>query len=254
LNLNGNGKTAGNGPLGALQIEISSGDTTTFHNPVVLQTTSNINVALAGSTGVLEKAVSGPGGLIKSGGGKLTLLDLGGSSSYTGNTEISTGGGTLSLSNAFLAPGSDVTLPTTGGTLDLTFSGTNRIHSLIIGTTPQAPGTYGSATSGANFTSAMFSGSGKLFVPVPGDYNDNGVVDAADYVMWRKGGPLQNEVDTPGTVNDRDYVEWRTRFGNALPGSASSLSAAPIPEPSTMILLISIVPLIAGRKLGRKRT
>ena len=36
---------------------------------------------------------------------------------------------------------------------------------------------------------------------VPGDYNGNFVVDAADYVLWRKGGPLQNEVDTPGTVN-----------------------------------------------------
>jgi hypothetical protein len=25
---------------------------------------------------------------------------------------------------------------------------------------------------------------------VPGDYNANGTVDAADYVLWRKGGPL----------------------------------------------------------------
>ena len=30
---------------------------------------------------------------------------------------------------------------------------------------------------------------------VPGDYNGNGVVDMADYVLWRNGGPLQNEVD-----------------------------------------------------------
>src|SRR3954468_9066969 len=35
-------------------------------------------------------------------------------------------------------------------------------------------------------------------VSVQGDYNNNGVVDAADYVLWRNGGPLQNEVDTPG--------------------------------------------------------
>ena len=31
---------------------------------------------------------------------------------------------------------------------------------------------------------------------VPGDYNDNGIVDAADYVLWRNGGPLENEVAT----------------------------------------------------------
>ena len=34
-----------------------------------------------------------------------------------------------------------------------------------------------------------------------GDYNNNGTVDAADYVLWRNGGPLQNESDMPGTVN-----------------------------------------------------
>ena len=62
-----------------------------------------------------------------------------------------------------------------------------------------------------------------LFAPpvaaVPGDYNNNGKVDAADYVQWRNGGPLQNEVATVGTVTPEDYTEWRSRFGNP-PGSA----------------------------------
>ena len=44
---------------------------------------------------------------------------------------------------------------------------------------------------------------------VPGDYNGDGVVDAADYVLWRKGGPLQNQVDDPDHVNMQDYIEWR---------------------------------------------
>ena len=48
----------------------------------------------------------------------------------------------------------------------------------------------------------------------PGDYNGNGSVDAGDYVLWRKGGPLQNEVDNPGTVNAADYTAWRARYGN----------------------------------------
>jgi hypothetical protein len=52
------------------------------------------------------------------------------------------------------------------------------------------------------------------FAPPDADYNSNGVVDTADYVLWRKGGPLTNEVDTPGTVNAADYTEWRKRFGN----------------------------------------
>jgi hypothetical protein len=70
--------------------------------------------------------------------------------------------------------------------------------------------------------------------PVPGDYNNNGTVDGADYVQWRKGGPLANEVDTPGTVNQQDYVEWRMRFGN--PGAGSGLGTAPIPEPGACVL------------------
>jgi hypothetical protein len=74
---------------------------------------------------------------------------------------------------------------------------------------------------------------------VPGDYNGNGTVDAGDYVLWRKGGPLQNEVDTPGTVNAADYGAWRARFGNP-PGSGSSLgNSADVPEPCTLGFAVS---------------
>ncbi len=72
---------------------------------------------------------------------------------------------------------------------------------------------------------------------VPGDYNGNGVVDMADYVLWRNGGPLQNEVDTAGTVNAADYTVWRSLFGNTS-GSGSGLGAANVPEPTGMMLLL----------------
>ncbi|MFH7813508.1 hypothetical protein ACH0C8_16530, partial [Acetobacter lovaniensis] len=74
---------------------------------------------------------------------------------------------------------------------------------------------------------------------VAGDYNGNGRVDAADYVLWRKGGPLQNEVNTPGTVDPSDYDAWRARFGNVTAGSGSgSLGAGAVPEPSTSLLAL----------------
>jgi hypothetical protein len=85
---------------------------------------------------------------------------------------------------------------------------------------------------------------------VPGDYNDNGVVDGADYVLWRNGGPLQNEVDTPGTVNAADYTAWRARFGNTSGGGGGPLGAA-VPEPGTWLLLVSAV--MAVSSAGRKR-
>jgi hypothetical protein len=85
---------------------------------------------------------------------------------------------------------------------------------------------------------------------VPGDYNANGVVDAPDYVLWRKGGPLQNEVDLPGTVNAQDYTEWRTRFGNTS-GSGLGTGSA-VPEPATLAMFNAAVAslLLRGRKLA----
>jgi hypothetical protein len=84
---------------------------------------------------------------------------------------------------------------------------------------------------------------------VAGDYNSNGIVDGADYVLWRNGGPLQNEVDAPGTVNAADYTAWRARFGN-VSGSGSGLNAGGVPEPGAMVLVFAG---LVGASLGRRR-
>ncbi len=60
-----------------------------------------------------------------------------------------------------------------------------------------------------------------------GDYNENGTVDAADYVLWR-----ENNIN-----GAQGYIDWRTNFGRTLsPGSGS---AAAVPEPAGMALLLS---------------
>jgi len=75
---------------------------------------------------------------------------------------------------------------------------------------------------------------------VPGDYNGNGRVDMADYVLWRNGGPLQNEITDVGTVSAADYTAWRGAFGNAAgSGSGSGLGSAAVPEPTTAVLLLA---------------
>jgi hypothetical protein len=91
---------------------------------------------------------------------------------------------------------------------------------------------------------------------VLGDYNSNGVVDAADYVIWRKNlgqaFQLPNEVPavTPGMVTTHDYDEWRARFGASSDGSAA-VSQAAVPEPSAMISLAAA--LIAALAMTRRR-
>jgi T5SS/PEP-CTERM-associated repeat protein len=94
------------------------------------------------------------------------------------------------------------------------------------------------------------------FLPLlPGDYNQNGVVDATDYSLWRNnvGSPtsLAND-DTPGVADD-DYTRWRANFGRSIGGSASATPGTLgdfAPEPSGMILLLAA---IAGLTFVRPR-
>ena len=82
---------------------------------------------------------------------------------------------------------------------------------------------------------------------LPGDYNQNNVVDAADYVLWRNGGPLANEVDNAGVVNAQDYTEWRARFGQTTGGgTASSIESVQVavPEPTTLMLVAGVISIL----------
>jgi T5SS/PEP-CTERM-associated repeat protein len=77
---------------------------------------------------------------------------------------------------------------------------------------------------------------------LPGDYDDNGVVDAVDYIVWRKrlgdSESLAND-DTPGVGQD-DYDRWRANFG--LTGETSIGGAlgthVGVPEPSSVVLVL----------------
>jgi hypothetical protein len=88
---------------------------------------------------------------------------------------------------------------------------------------------------------------------VTGDFNDNGVVDAADYVLWRNGGELANEGGvTPGLATPEDYAHWRAHFGETAGGGASAGHAAAVPEPS-ICLLCGLALGILGARLRRAR-
>ncbi len=64
-----------------------------------------------------------------------------------------------------------------------------------------------------------------------GDYNNDGKVDAADYVLWRN-----DPASYGGAPNG--YTTWRANFGSTS-GSGSGLgSASQVPEPSCLLLAI----------------
>jgi hypothetical protein len=95
-----------------------------------------------------------------------------------------------------------------------------------------------------------------------GDYNNNGAVDAADYVVWRKnlGAAVTLPNDpTPGMVTPADYNVWRANFGKSV-GTGAAPVAAAVPEPPTDLVLLSIgtamfvVPPLGGRLPAKART
>ncbi len=68
------------------------------------------------------------------------------------------------------------------------------------------------------------------FIPggqLSADYNQNGTVDAADYVLWRK-----NDIN-----GAQGYIDWRSQFGQSAGGSGTFASAA-VPEPATIVVAL----------------
>jgi cyclophilin family peptidyl-prolyl cis-trans isomerase len=87
-----------------------------------------------------------------------------------------------------------------------------------------------------------------------GDYNRDGVVDAGDYVVWRK---MYNpsvavtaysgaDGSGDGFVNDADYLIWQRNLGNIRGSSSGGGGSSSVPEPSSVALLLGAA-LIIGR-------
>jgi endoglucanase len=79
---------------------------------------------------------------------------------------------------------------------------------------------------------------------LPGDFNFDGLVDAADYTVWRDSLGLTGtanaaDANFDGLVDDEDYDTWLANFGNLLPeAGAGALAGGAVPEPGAMTLLV----------------
>ena len=65
-------------------------------------------------------------------------------------------------------------------------------------------------------------------------------MDAADYTIWKNAFGTTNAAadgNGNGIVDAGDYTVWRDQLGQ----SAGSGSASPVPEPSSILLLIAAV-------------
>ncbi len=70
--------------------------------------------------------------------------------------------------------------------------------------------------------------------PLPGDYNGDHVVDAADYTVWRDNLGSMNTLPNDligGEIGVGQYEQWKANFGA---GSAGAGSATSVPEPGAL--------------------
>ncbi len=163
------------------------------------------------------------------------IMELGGTSPGSGYDQLKSSGtialdGTLELAliNGFI--------PTAGQTFDIFNGGmlSGAFSALVL------PTIDGLAWNTSELANGMLS-----LTPagLPGDYNQNGTVDAADYTVWRDG--------LGSTYTEIDYDVWKMHFGESLGGSgAIGLgSASPaVPEPTTLVMLLVAMLAVCSRR------
>ena len=97
------------------------------------------------------------------------------------------------------------------------------------------------------------------FTPVglPGDFNGDHVVDAADYTVWRDHlgaadeSSLNGNGDGANGVDAGDYALWKTKFGTHNGAGAGGLAVGAVPEPGTVLLSVfSLLGLVGLRRRG----
>ncbi|RIK75129.1 MAG: hypothetical protein DCC67_15640, partial [Planctomycetota bacterium] len=96
-----------------------------------------------------------------------------------------------------------------------------------------------------------------LFSPIssqiPGDFNDDGLVNAADLAIWRTafGSNANGDADNDGDSDGADFLTWQRHVGGAASGAAHG-SAAAIPEPCALVLVLGWLAYTFGGRVSNK--
>jgi hypothetical protein len=85
-----------------------------------------------------------------------------------------------------------------------------------------------------------------------GDFNNDNVVDGADFLIWQRGfGPtgtnLTGDADGNGVVDGADLAIWKSQFG----GAPAAAVAAAVPEPATLALgglAVMLIGMVSRRR------
>lgn len=89
----------------------------------------------------------------------------------------------------------------------------------------------GSTTESARPKLIVYSADLGISNPLEGDFNDDGAVDGADFLVWQR--------EFGSTLDASDLADWKANFGSTGNGPLSEGAVGAVPEPSSA--LISIV-------------
>ncbi|MBA4105040.1 MAG: hypothetical protein C0485_04720 [Pirellula sp.] len=125
---------------------------------------------------------------------------------------------------------------------DIAFDAAGNIHYVSSGQALYrvlAPGGHSVATTTWNGTEYVF---GVVTVPggggLDGDFNDDDVVDGADFLVWQRGG-------SPNPLSAGDLNLWKTNFGQ----TAATSAVGSVPEPASLgLAVMGIAALAAARR------
>ena len=83
-------------------------------------------------------------------------------------------------------------------------------------------------------------------LPIPGDFDGNRIVNAADLARWRSsfGVNGQADADADGDSDGADFLVWQRKLGS----TSSTVAAAAVPEPAAGVSGAVILALLAARR------
>jgi hypothetical protein len=238
---NGDGMTTG---VGITEFHFDNGGTRPIQVVRNLSINNGLDANLGGTRSsrlelVLDSAPEVDGGGVP---GNLGLFDVDFDFNFDGVIN-----GTGDLGNVFSSADASV-LYDQDATVSALFGGTRYDWTIsYTGTITWADADLGNVASVIDDTfgsDVVLLGLGSEFIGVPGlpgDYNDDGVVNAADYVVWRNADGTSTELpnrnpELGGDVGADDYTYWVNNFGNGL--ETGSAASAAVPEPAAALLLM----------------
>ena len=120
---------------------------------------------------------------------------------------------------------------------------------MVVGRGSGVPGKWHDIVSDFRLNDETF---GVVEIRPASDYNHNGIVDAADYTVWRDslgqtGAGLAADGNGNGVIDAGDYDAWASSFGNHTGGGAGTMTAAPEPSTAALLSIGCVVALVARR-------